>query len=151
MGRVVAIDPGEWSGIAVFDDDVLIRAELVGKGRDGIAAWIRCTSIMTFGAQAVIEIPQVYQQKQWKGDPNDLMGVAYIAGMFGCWLQVSGAKVTTVRPHAWKGSRPKAVDIRYTLACLTGEEKTKLPRLPASKLHNVLDAVGIGLWQVKRR
>ena len=34
--RVRAIDPGEWSGVAVFDDGLLVFAGLAGKGRDEI-------------------------------------------------------------------------------------------------------------------
>ena len=151
MTRVIAIDPGQWSGVAYFEDGVLTRAELVGKGEDEVAAYTLLRHGNRLGVQGVIEIPQVYQQRQWKGDPNDLISVAYIAGMFGGWLRGAGAEVLTVLPHKWKGSRPKDVDVRYTLSCLTDEERMLLPRLPASKLHNVIDAVGIGLWHQKRR
>ena len=149
--RVIAIDPGQWSGVAVFDDGSLIHAELVGKGQDAVVAWTQEIILYTHGVQGLIEIPQVYRQRQQKGDPNDLISVAYIAGMFGGWLQRGGAQVQLVKPHVWKGSRPKDIDIKYTWSCLSESERALLPKLPKSKLHNVLDAVGIGLWHLRRR
>ena len=153
-GIVIAVDPGEWSGVAVFKDGTLIHSELVGKGFEAACQFVQTCSLPNFHrepVQGVIEIPQVYQQRQWKGDPNDLIGVAVLVGVFGSWLRRLDAKVKFVKPHEWKGSRPKVVDIKYTMSLLTLGEKTAVPELPQSKLHNVIDAIGIGLWQLKRR
>lgn len=151
MGRVIAIDPGQWSGVAYFQDGLLTRADLVGKGEQNISFYAREILEVGAGTEAVIEIPQVYQQRQWKGDPNDLISVAYIAGIFGAWIYAKSGDVTLIRPHDWKGSRPKYVDMKYTLSCLEETERRVLPDLPKTKLHNVIDAVGIGLWFLQRR
>jgi hypothetical protein len=152
VARIIAIDPGQWSGVAYFDNGLLTRADLLGKGAEGIQEFTDTAHIFKAdGLQAVIEIPQVYPQRQWKGDPNDLIGVAYIAGIFSSWLYEYGAEITLVKPHEWKGSRPKDVDTKYTLKCLDAPERRIIPDLPKTKLHNVIDAIGIGLWYLKRR
>ena len=51
-----------------------------------------------------------------------------------------------VHPRVWKGQRPKDVDNRWTLSQLDADELAV-----AGKNHNVLDAIGLGLWRLKRR
>jgi hypothetical protein len=100
----------------------------------------------------VIEVPQVYQQRLQKGDPNDLIDVAVIAGI-AAGAAAPFAEPQLVRPHKWKHNRPKAFDNAYTLSLLSAEEKLVVDSCgaPKSKLHNVIDAVGIGLWRLGRR
>ena len=100
----------------------------------------------------VIEIPQIYNQRYWKGDPNDLIDVAFSAGAALGYINPYG-EVLLVRPKEWKGSRPKDVDNRHTLKLLTEEEMAIYERMDLAKSlrHNVIDAIGIGLWAVERR
>jgi hypothetical protein len=53
-------------------------------------------------------------------------------------------------PSAWKGQVPKSVHHARILAALSYEEQSRIPKLPTSKLHNVLDAVALGLFHVGR-
>lgn len=139
---LVSVDPGKTEcGWAYFESGVLHSC---GLGRFVPADHRRSP------AHVVIELPQIYRQSKMKGDPNDLIDLAFAAGIFVSQLQ-TGAAYETVRPREWKGTRPKHVCNKITLAALTNTEKALLPDLSASRLHNVVDAIGIGLWKLKRR
>ena len=60
-----------------------------------------------------------------------------------------------VSPAAWKGQVPKKIHHPRILRSLSEVEREivldVLDLLPASTRHNVLDAVGIGLWALKRK
>src|SRR5262245_29015263 len=96
----------------------------------------------------VIEIPQVYLGSKSKGNPNDLIRLAYAAGC----LVGDRLGVETVWPRQWKGTIKKEAMLRRILSKLTPFELGMLQGLglPPSKEHNVTDAVGIGLWKLGR-
>lgn len=100
------------------------------------------------GDSLVIEVPQIYRGVKSRGDPNDLIWVAFEAG------RVAGRcrDVEAVLPRRWKGTIRKEVMVRRILSKLTDAELQKLKGLglPPSKEHNVCDAVGIGLWKLGR-
>lgn len=152
--KLMTVDPGKNLGWAVFEDGRLIEAGLiVDDSRPGPPWLLRVVEgVDNVCAQyvpdeVVIEIPQVYQQRLLKGDPNDLVDVAVIAGAAAATV-VPFATPQLIRPHVWKGNRPKAVDNWHTFEVLDDEEKSKIPS--GAKRHNVLDAVGIGLWKLGR-
>ncbi len=103
-------------------------------------------------AESVIEKPQIYRQRMWKGDPNDNVDVAIAAGVAAATLSRCGP-VSFAAPRAWKGQREKRIDNAYTLRLLGPDEAEVLAghKVRGSKLHNVVDAVGIGLWKLGRR
>ena len=106
---------------------------------------------LAVGVRVVCELPQVYSQRHWKGDPNDLIGVAVSAGL------VIGAldfdDVEFVKPHAWKGNTPKPIHNKRVLAALGDGRKIyddACKTIPASLHHNVVDAIGLGAWAAKK-
>lgn len=157
--RVLTIDPGKhdfgWSLFGAGDTGLLgcglvrskTRYELVNKTTQLVES-IR--ERLTF---AVIEIPQVYQQRHWRGDPNDLIQVALTAGGVGFHIIDLGLNVKFVLPHDWKGSRKKEICNPLTLRTLNPKETKifKAVKAPKYLQHNVLDAIGIGLWTKGRR
>jgi len=153
MTTLISIDPGKASGVAQFRDGVLCACDIYEIAKNEICLF----SLDVL----VIEIPQVYPVRAWKGDPNDLIEVARIAGVWeGLFtshnyrhMPTSIIDVVHVRPHEWKGNRPKDVDNAYTLSKLTDAERAVIDKaqIPKSKLHNAIDAVGIGLWYLNRR
>jgi hypothetical protein len=150
---LATIDPGEWTGYALFDGVSLVTCGVMGKGLEKIQPEVHRFVMNCWPDHAVIEIPQVYRQRQQKGDPNDLIQLALIAGMcMGEFLQ-GGATVETRLPREWKGQRSKEVDNRSVLKLLTDDERDIVARsrLPKYKLHNMIDAIGIGLWHVGRK
>lgn len=147
MTTLVAIDPGvknlAW---AQFEDGALARC---GLSR---------TDHATNHARALIGLSQpdilVLEQMVPRDLPNaaDLIAVSH-TGAF-----VAGAlrPVVLLYPTAaeWKGSVPKRIHHPRIAAKLTDAERAVVAsvavRVPASLLHNVWDAVGLGLWGLRR-
>jgi hypothetical protein len=151
---LITVDPGRTTGVAIFRNTILLEAGYVHTDilRDATRVFFKMVEAMKPDA-GVVEIPRVYPSiAKWKGDPNDLISVALVAGMATSAMHPY-CDVELVTPHAWKGNRPKEIDIKYTESLLLPVERQVLERvgLTKSKMHNVLDAVGIGLWKLKRR
>lgn len=149
--KLVAYDPGKHHvGEAWFQDGELIACSLLretDKG-EGILEDLPTT---IDADEAMIEIPQVYQQRSWKGDPNDLIQIALVAGALAHAVAPFGF-VSFVRPHAWKGNAKKEAIEGWIRARLSPAESAVLAAcdVPASLKHNVIDAVGIGMWALGR-
>jgi len=103
------------------------------------------------GVKAVIEKPQVYRIS--KADPNDLIALSVVVGEWKEYLGQQGAEVELVTPKSWKGSVPKKIHNARVLSLLTKKEVALLPKRTRAKDydHNLLDAVGLGLWRMGRR
>lgn len=144
MGGVIAIDPGKRSGFAVFNGGALAVAGTLDE------AEILDRPPCSLGGVAVIEVPVVYPTR--KVDANDLIDLAVLVGDLRGYYRRTGFEVRLVRPRTWKGTVPKDIHGRRVLAALSAEERALLPRRPRAKNydHNMLDAVGLGLWQLKR-
>lgn len=146
--EIVAIDPGiNFCGVASFKNKNLVYCKLINTkeflGHTGV--FLNSKDIKYY-----IELPQIYQQKLWIGNPNDLINLAVIVGRL---QQILGAKETElISPHLWKGSVKKEIMLKRIRKLLTIKEKKLFLDLvlPKSKAHNVLDAIGLGLWAVRR-
>lgn len=135
---MIAVDPGNTTGIAVFRDALLIRAIKVCEPVHSAWHWEGL-----IGAHVFCEVPQVYPDEKTK--LQDLITLSVTAGyVVG---EMRPRKVTMVFPKTWKGQRPKPVDNRLTLKLLNDRER----QIANGADHNVLDAIGIGLWALKRR
>jgi hypothetical protein len=137
---IVAIDPGKRSGFAMFHDGELVCA---GYATDGELLGVPPLPT-TKPALAVIELPVVYQ-RTGKGDPNDLIDLAVLVGDLRGFYRRCGVDVALVRPRTWKGTVPKAIHGERVLAVLSTEERAILKGTD----HNMIDAIGLGLWQLK--
>lgn len=100
----------------------------------------------------LIELPQIYDPRRWKGDPNDLIWVSVLCGgIAGLYLQ---AHTEYVLPSQWKGQSSKDV-VQYrveqvlTIPELDVIERDMTP-VPAYLRHNVWEAIGIGLFSLHR-
>ena len=151
---LVSIDPGKTAlGWACFNNQVLAHCGLIrSKSIFGMANVINNTLGGLYPDDVVIEIPQVYQQRMGKGDPNDLIDVGIVAGMV---TSVLGEfdQIQMIRPRRWKGTRPKNICNALTLKTLDVDERKVFEEIEviASLRHNVIDAIGIGLWRLGRR
>lgn len=142
MEELIAIDPGNTTGWATFDPTTGL---LHYAGTTSVQSWLAVDERPY--STLVIEIPQVYRASQSKGDPNDLIKVAVQAGQWIERFSCTGAAVRRVLPNEWKGQVPKTVHNKRVLACLTEDEKTRI--LPSLD-HNMVDAIGLGLFHLKR-
>lgn len=163
MTFLVSIDPGvsasNATGVAIWRDDgsmldcALVRPKPKTRLEErvrGIVAHTRVYLIAHTGIetwQVVLEIPRVYHGKG-KGDLNDLIDVATLVG----GLATLGSSTHFVTPSEWKGQAPKDVTARRVLERLTPAERELFNDCdgPDGLKHNVLDAIGIGLWKVGR-
>lgn len=137
---IIAIDPHKDKiAAAVFKGERLVSVELV---KSNLIGWVNFNRGVY--DRAIIERPQIYSQRTNK-DPNDLIDVAMTAGM--CALIATGCQY--VLPRTWKGQVPKKIHQERIKSLLTPEEHIILG--DRSNDTDILDAVGIGLWYLKRR
>jgi len=138
---LVAIDPGVSTGWARFVDKWLSSCGLGDPPIDH--------ENMAMPTDVIIEVPQVYRGHLQKGDPNDLITLAVQVGRY---AQRSKGLVRLVKPAEWKGQVLKEIHGARVLEVLDDAERgiVALGARPKSKAHNVLDAVGLGLWALGR-
>lgn len=152
---LVSLDPGaKLAGVACWTSSGVLASAFLVRGRDwfdtatkvGEQVYLRFAS--DGPVDVVVERPQVYVQSKQKGDPNDLITVALMAGAAAS--NIAQGRVTACLPREWKGSVPKDAMVERIRRRLTPEEYARVD-LPARSLrHNVFDAVGIGLHQLGR-
>lgn len=143
---LVAIDPGvknlAW---ARFDNGVLTRCDL--SRADSAPGHVRSLSRCC---------PDILVLEQMT--PRDLPNAADLIAVSHTGAFVAGAlrPVVLLYPTAseWKGSVPKRIHHPRIAAKLSDAERAVVAetavRVPASLLHNVWDAVGLGLWGLRR-
>lgn len=89
---------------------------------------------------------------------NDLLDLQAIGGIVAGHVVAPGGSIEYVTAHGWKGETPKDVTARRIMGperpILLPEELEILRRIlaaiPKGLHHNVLDALGIGLWKLRR-
>lgn len=177
--NLLSVDPGlRETAFALFADGRLTRATLVRNPETvarGPAAWasmafefVRAIEGATFST-AVIEQPEQYAVAGGRrGDVSELTGVV---GALSVPLAYHANELIGVLPKVWKGSIQKEAHHRRILGTAfyggaMGERKTFIKEVPGRLspeelraidtahpkrlLHNVFDAIGIGLFQLGR-
>jgi len=118
------------------------------KTGDGPRAWTGYERVCLWDKRTdyfISEVPQVYRAGASKGDPDDLLQLAGVVGVFS--ILVSADVRIGVKPREWKGQVPKDVHHARLVKTLSAEDLEKInAAAPPSLRHNVLDAVGIGKW-----
>lgn len=156
--NLLSIDPGAKTlAYAAWRDGVLEEADLLqpGLGMSNVEAWRKLPReledrgfyLKLYTLSVIVEVPQIYVMSRSKGNPSGLLDVM---GMVGGLASVF-ERIELVKPREWKGQVPKDVTKARVLATLTEEEKEEIPDLPKSLIHNVYDAIGIGLFKLGRR
>ena len=152
--RLYAVDPGlRCCGAAYFEDSILQWAKLI-DGNIGDCpwqpmAWALMADEVEDGTairgvpecRFVVEFPRAYVGAKSGGDYEDLLQLAAVIGAM--------RPHQIVRPHEWKGQLDKKRCHERILERLSEEEESRIVRAGA-KTHNVLDAVGIGLFCLGR-
>ena len=141
--RLLAIDPGRTTGWAYFFDGQLQKAWACSQ-EEALVAQLHVSDVL-------IEKPCWYG-KDNKVDANDLISLGVFVGQLKQLYESRDAMVGLVLPVTWKGTVPKKIHNERVLDALTSEERLRLPfRLRAKDYdHNMLDAVGLGLWKLRR-
>lgn len=153
MTHLVSLDPGlRGCGLAYWNKHGALLAALYvrnpRKTSTGPEAWMGYASGHipdTDPEHFISEVPQVYRAGASKGDPDDLIQLAGVVGVFSALF--SATTYTGVKPREWKGQVPKDVHHARLVKTLTPEELAMVEAsAPPSLRHNVLDAVGIGRY-----
>src|SRR3989338_1003307 len=138
--EILAIDPGlHATGWAVLSDKTgalldcgMVRpfaqvsqthsiAELRSKI---LKIWEQRVGFSKNPAVLAVEMPQIYQQKLLKGDPNDLLPLSVMSGLL--WASFSPNRCYLPRPATWKGQVPKEIIQERIVASLDARGKTVL-------------------------
>ncbi len=149
----LSIDPGVRSmAIAQWDSESnLVKAwnEPTPKPDMSVSECIRHWSgyrtVLTTD-EFVGEKPVVYPgARGLKTNPNDLLDLAMCAGAFYGALCVDlRASLRLVEPAEWKAQVPKEITRERIKAILTPQEISRIRK--GGEMHNVWDAIGIGLF-----
>jgi hypothetical protein len=143
---LLAIDPGADSGWAVFFGRMLVECGLGDSPRFDALRTAQLDNL-------VIERPVIYPGGRTKS-PNDVVTLALNAGEWAGRYKGIGTRVRYVEPRTWKGTLdPDVCNVRI-LACLDSGEtdvyRDATRKVPKRKQHNVIDAIGIGLYACGR-
>lgn len=153
---IFTLDPGvKCAGCALFEDDGELTYAWLVEGKD----WVSTANevVRTFPVNAcvvgefVFEHMQVYKETS-PGIADDLILLSLMAGRVSGMLSTWVRKVTSYTPATWKGQIPKKIMIERIKKSLSSEEflRVETPRAQ-SKAHNVFDAVGIGLFHLRKK
>lgn len=156
---LIAIDPGlRACGVAWFAGDALVKAALVlntEKEKRGPEAWrsmAACVgrALLYTADTLVLEIPQVYRLRFSGGDPADLLELAGVDGAVVGVMYERAGKLVGYLPRQWKGQTPKPVHNQRVMAALSTEERETVEPCAKHLVHNVVDAIGLGLFHLGR-
>lgn len=162
---LIAIDPGVRSmAIAVFDDVGALQdawneavpgfgslARLLEHwGSPSVRLVLRLQRQNLRGRRIVGERQIVYPgAKGLKTNPNDLLDLAMCSGAFyGALCVDMVASLTLVEPAEWKAQVPKDITKKRIEELLAPSEKVNIKK--GGEMHNVYDAIGIGLFALGR-
>ena len=99
-----------------------------------------------------IEMPQIYQQKFLKGDPNDLIPLSVMGGLL--WASLTPKTCYLPKPQSWKGQVPKNTMQERIFGAMDLASKKVLAEglhiIPKYLRHNTYDAIGIGQWAFRK-
>jgi hypothetical protein len=169
---IITIDPGVHACALAYLENAHVQAyDLTNRVDRAVLATMPVTHV-------VAERPEYQGLRTQSARPADLIALSWSGGlMAGTIAGTTGAHLVELPPSAWKGSEPKPVQHARMWAALTANERDVLggmntalkidaavekgarerwkrggaayyPR--AWKMHNVLDAVGLGLFYVGR-
>jgi len=154
---LLTIDPGfRYFAYAMFSESEIAYADISKTKSEDWEAWTgqppsfleiqEIVSQFEWGAKmAIIEFPQIHRDTP---NPNDIVKLASACGAYTSLLQRLGFSVVWVRPAEWKGTVPKDVMTKRILAKI---KECEYSRIKNAKDHNVIDAIGIGLWHLNRK
>ncbi len=99
-------------------------------------------------ARVVFEWPRIYSIDKQKGDPNDLPALVGISMALCGMLPFS--ECDRFYPYEWKGQMKKKVTEERAFERLEPAEVEAIVKCAPRLMHNVHDAIGIGLKAVGR-
>ncbi len=168
MSRLISLDPGTSRqgscAAALFSDGELREAKIFQQLTRVVLHPVQIARMFANEAERIwggvdelaLEWPVVRRAKQQKGDQADILA---LAGVCGAFAGVFDCRVAAYRPEDWKGQIPKPkkgetyiIETRVIAALSPSERDTlyKLVAVYGARFHNVVDAIGIGLYHLGR-
>lgn len=170
-GDLLALDPSIHSaGLALFRRGRLVAARTLKREREAagigeraaamsldIIAWLR--HVHADPRTFVYEWPQIYTYDKSVGDPNDLIALAAIGNGVATVLQAAAAarnicvEFVSPKPAEWIGQLPKSRTGSAWASPRGARIKSRLSldeSRHAPDQHDVVDAIGLGLWALGR-
>jgi len=153
----ISIDPGfRYFAYSIFHEGKIVKADLIKTKSQQWDKWTNqppsfieiddvIDSFNWVGKKALIEFPEIYTQTP---NPNDIIKLASACGAYTSILQRKGFDVEWVKPKEWKGTVPKNIMLNRIVAKIHEDEYNNIIK---PKDHNVIDAIGVGLWKIKRK
>ncbi len=139
---LLSIDPGARTGWAFFSG---VGMPLVNCGLVQPALWGDLVAVYgRLCLDVLIEEPTIYPHS--KARPADVMALQLKVGQLKGRFETVGCKVELVQPRTWKRGVSKPIHNRRTLKALSAIER----KLAEGMRHDVLDAIGLGLWKLGR-
>ena len=160
---LLSTDPGKCdAGVALYGAGKLVECAFIAP-KDGtpynvvlgIEAWlVRALRNHTSSPDPkvndlIVEGQQIYPGLR-RENPNDLLPLAQVVG--GVLSRIQHYRHQIILPRVWTGGKPKEVRIRHFIGGASEEEKQLLSNLkaPGHKKHNVIDAICLGAYALKR-
>lgn len=144
MNVVVFIDPGvHCCGFAMAVSGQLVDGGLVHfDSLYAIHEYVASKS----PNRVVCEVPQAYDLQHQKGDQNDLIRLALVAGA----VCSAASQSNQIKPRSWKGTMPKDKHQRERIVPALEKRYPRIleavQSLPKMTRHNAIDACGLALW-----
>lgn len=159
--QLLGIDPGlRYCGLGLFEDGELrrgwlaINPEMWQRGptcwstmADAVEAELRAMDVFNTVHAVAVEIPQVYQTKYQKGDQDDIVQLAATVGAI--VSRIPAKHKIGFFPRQWKGQVPKGIHNNRILSRLSQEEFERIECPRVALRHNVIDAVGLGVYTLQ--
>lgn len=150
---LVAIDPGRDAGVALFVDGRLVGARLIDGRRP--SPGLVGLGLLSGDAEIAVEIPVLYPGGRSRAPAGDLISLAFRAGRLveavDAALGPRSVRLLEIAPATWKAQVPPAVLEERIRARLDADELALVEGATgAVRMHNVLDAVGLGLFWLQR-
>ncbi len=135
--RVLSIDPGTKKGVAyaLFSDAQLLSAGIVKLSGDTLEPIVV--------DRMIIEMPKIYASKGV--DKQDLVHLAFYAGLFAGRHFSQTKKLEVVFPQTWCGSIPKKIRQERIWEKMNEKERKLLEGVGKLNRSDIMDAIGIGL------
>ena len=152
MSLLLTIDPGiRGCGVGLFRGAILEQGTYIEShsAAQRAGSWVAMVAAVRdfIGArsvaQLVVELPQVYIQARQKGDANDLIQLAAVVG--GLCVAFEHAAHKVYLPAEWKGQCPKEIIHERAMKRLSPQELQVITCRRKPLMHNVKDAVAMGL------
>jgi len=153
MTRVLCIDPGKDSGWALFQDGLLVVCGLLKVTAEDATQYKALADRVPVLDVCIVERPVIYPGRKQIASSNNIITLALTAGAAMGHLGLRARRKIYVEPRAWKGQQPKAASNIKTINLLFAAERKIVGEsgVPETMLNNTLDAIGIGLWHLKRK